>query len=173
MSVIPKTKIRIRTGATIVPAFRSLLSCSLLLSNLTLATQMDDLIGYWDIKDKSGTLDTTVEIYPASTPDYFEAKVIKLHRPQDQGALCTACSGTRQNQPILGMTVLTMLNWHLKKEVWYGDGLDPDKGWEPQVRLRLTDNNTMEVCAFYKTDLICLDKDIWIRRQNSPVEADG
>ncbi|MCL6270918.1 DUF2147 domain-containing protein [Sansalvadorimonas sp. 2012CJ34-2] len=128
------------------------------------ADSAQNITGYWDILDKSGNLDTTIEIYESGFVGVLEGRVVKLHRPQDQGAICTACSGERHNQPILTMKVITDLQWNPKKNGWYGNGLDPERGWEPRVRLRL-EGNELKVCAHYKTDFICLDKDSWTQRQ--------
>ena len=127
------------------------------------ASTEQDIIGFWDIFDKSGTLDTTIEIYETSQSGVLEGRAVKLHRPQDQGATCTACSGEKLNKPILGLEVLSNLQWNPKKNGWFGEALDPERGWEPRIRLRL-EGNELKACAHYKTDWICIDTDSWSKR---------
>ncbi|WP_196221323.1 DUF2147 domain-containing protein [Sansalvadorimonas verongulae] len=120
--------------------------------------------GLWDILDDTGTLDTTLHIYQRGDTHQFEGKAVILHRPQDQGAICSGCSGERYNQPIKGMIVLENMEKSPKRNAWYGRVLDPESGKTYSARLVSTnDNNALELCVYIATDRFCLSRQTWTR----------
>ncbi len=86
-------------------------------------------VGTWKtIDDKTGEAKSQVQVYEQNGKYY--GKVIKfLRKDADPNRKCTDCSGSRKNQPIMGMVIL----WDLKVSGNYwknGTILDPENGNE-------------------------------------------
>ncbi|WP_281647366.1 DUF2147 domain-containing protein [Parendozoicomonas sp. Alg238-R29] len=149
--------------------FGFLYSLLILAAPSSMAASID---GLWDMPDDQGTLDTTMHIYPLADSGKREGKAVILHRPQDQGAVCSSCSGERQNQPIIGMIFLEDLSKHATKDAWYGQVLDPDSGKTYSARLKpLADEKTLELCVYIATDRICLSRQKWSKSSFSLPEG--
>ena len=128
--------------------------------------------GLWDMPDDTGALDTTLHIYQRKESYQFDGKAVILHRPQDQGAICSGCSGERHNQPIEGMVVLENMEKHKTRNAWYGGVLDPETGKTYSARLvPADDNNSLELCVYIATDRFCLSRQTWTRSKFSLPEG--
>ena len=98
-------------------------------------------VGYWKtIDDVTRKPKSIVQIW--KTPDNkLMGKVIKLFAENtgQKNSLCTKCSGSNLNQPIVGMVVLSGLK--LSQQQWAdGEILDPENGKTYSCNLRTVDN---------------------------------
>lgn len=108
-------------------------------------------IGTWKtIDDKDGTVKSHVSIYEDNGK--LIGKVLKLINPER--TICTACKGSKKDQPIEGMVIL----WDLEKEsdsTWEGGKImDPKNGKEYKCKLTLSDSNTLDVRGFIGFSLL-------------------
>jgi uncharacterized protein (DUF2147 family) len=99
-------------------------------------------VGYWKtIDDLTGRPKSIIHIWKADN-DVLMGKVIKIFPKEghDQNKLCTACSGDKHNQPIVGMVILSGLR--ASQQSQWGDGsiLDPENGKSYSCSLRVADN---------------------------------
>ena len=98
-------------------------------------------VGYWKtIDDVTGKPKSIIQIWRAEDQTLM-GKVVKVFSKEgyDQIKLCTACSGDKRNQPVVGMLILTGLK--VKEHQWSsGEILDPDNGKTYSCALRVTDN---------------------------------
>ncbi|ENW07236.1 MULTISPECIES: DUF2147 domain-containing protein [Acinetobacter] len=89
------------------------------------ATSFDPLIGTWKVVDeRTGSYLSDIVIRKNSKTEQYSAVIVKIY-PSSKGTtptLCTACSGTLKDQPLLGMEVLTNLKM-LKPNEELGQGI--------------------------------------------------
>lgn len=104
-----------------------LLGCCAMVFAATLSAQ-NSPIGVWKtIDDKTGEAKSHVEIYEKA--GVFYGKVVKLLRKDAAGRVCDLCSGSRKDQPIMGMVILENLKPY--KDYWRkGNIIDPETGNE-------------------------------------------
>lgn len=99
-----------------------------LVTTIAFASTQDSPIGYWKtIDDVSGKPKSIVQI-SESMNHSLNGTVVKLF--QDPGKICTACSGTNKNQPILGMNVMDGFVQNKDNHMQWTNGeiLDPKSG---------------------------------------------
>lgn len=94
------------------------------------ATAQDAVIGKWKtIDDNTGEAKSVVEIYKQNGKVY--GKIVKLFRGPDeeQDPICEECPGDRKNKKIIGLTIITDMEWDADDNE-YDDGeiLDPQDG---------------------------------------------
>ena len=92
-------------------------------------------LGRWrSIDDATGKPKALIEVFQAGNGT-LSAKIVQLIDTSDgPNPLCDDCSGSRRNQPILGMTIA----WGLKRQgkAWGGGRiLDPENGKEYSVKM--------------------------------------
>ena len=92
-------------------------------------------LGRWrSIDDATGKPKALIEVFEAGNGT-LSAKIVQLIDTSDgPNPLCDDCSGSRRNQPILGMTIA----WGLKRQgkAWGGGRiLDPENGKEYSVKM--------------------------------------
>lgn len=89
-----------------------------------------DIFGKWKtVDDESGKVKSVVEIYEKDGRAY--GKILKLNRTpeQDQNPICDECEGKRKDQPIIGMTIITDMQYDAADDEWEeGEILDPSDG---------------------------------------------
>jgi uncharacterized protein (DUF2147 family) len=108
----------------------------LLVSTLVQAHDGADITGLWrTIDDETRQPAALVEI--VAEHGEYRARVVQLLDPAAP-TLCTACSGARHNQPIVGMTILTGLKRSGEAFVG-GEILDPDSGDTYRAQAHLID----------------------------------
>jgi len=88
-----------------------------------------DIIGKWKtIDDETGKAKSVVEIYKGGDNKYY-GKITKLYldADKDQNPKCTECDGSKKNQPIIGMIIISGME---KDDDEWEDGtiLDPANG---------------------------------------------
>ena len=97
--------------------------------------------GTWKtIDDSSGKPRALVRITESN--ETLSGKIEKLFSvpANEQNPRCTACSGARKDQPILGMTILSGLRREGHSMVWSGGEIvDPDNGRIYRSKATLTD----------------------------------
>ena len=110
-------------------------------------------IGTWKtIDDKTGKEKSYVKIYETKSGK-LQGDVVKILTPGRDDAKCTDCKGDRKNKPIVGMTIM----WGMEKDgnEWTnGRILDPNSGKEYSCKMKLKDNNTLEVRGFMGISLL-------------------
>ncbi len=90
-----------------------------------------DVTGIWKtIDDESGKAKSHVQIYKKGGKLY--GKIIKLYRKKgdDPDPVCVDCPGKRKGQKVIGMQIITGLEYRASDKEWYADDaiLDPNNG---------------------------------------------
>lgn len=111
------------------------------------------VLGTWKtIDDETGKAKSYVEIYKKSDGKLY-GKVVKILTAGKENAKCTKCSGSKKNQPILGMEILYGLEQD--GEVWDdGDILDPNKGKEYSCKIELENKDKLKVRGYLGFSLL-------------------
>jgi uncharacterized protein (DUF2147 family) len=116
------------------------------------------IIGKWKtIDDETGQVKSVVEIYQKDNKYY--GKIVKLvNRPANEpkDPVCLPCKDYRKNQKIIGMEIITGLQYNSKDKTYTnGKILDPEKGEVYTCKLWLDSNGTLKVRGyvgiFYRT----------------------
>lgn len=118
---------------------------------IALNINAQNILGTWktiDDKEK-GVEKGVIEIYETDKGT-VEAKVLKVLDTRRAGAFpkCIDCTGTRKNQPIVGMIIM----WDLKKDgKGYSNGqiVDPDTGKEWSVEIELANEDKLKVRGYF------------------------
>jgi uncharacterized protein (DUF2147 family) len=126
--------------------------CSLLCA--TFFIQAQSVVGVWrTVDDATGESKSHIQLYESNGKLY--GKIIKLLRPNAKQT-CTACSGSRKDQPLTNMVILE--NLYMRDNFWQGGTiLDPEKGksYSCKIWLKAGDSNVLEVRGsvgpFYRT----------------------
>lgn len=109
-------------------------------------------IGYWKtIDDVTGKPKSVLQIYQSGHAIY--GKVVKIYpRPGfDQNEVCSACTGTKHNQRIVGMEVMKKLVQDKQSPtIWSGGSImDPLNGKTYHCMLTVSnDGNSMNVRGY-------------------------
>ena len=113
---------------------------------LSLFIQTPDFEGYWvTIDDETGVEKSIIKLYIENNTLYGRIETLLLE--EDQGQLCTNCSGSELNQPIEGLIILKGLK--RDGEQWTGGTiLDPANGKEYQCTLTLNGTSELNVRGF-------------------------
>lgn len=104
------------------------------------------VIGKWKtIDDETGNAKSIVEVYEKSGKIY--GKIVEILTPDKKNAVCTKCSGTLKNTPILGLIILKGL---VKNGAEYDSGkiLDPLNGEEYKCFISLQGNEKLKVRGY-------------------------
>ncbi len=133
----------------------ALLSALLLLSSGNLFSQ-ETIFGKWKtIDDQTGSVRSIVEIFEKDGKAY--GKVIKgFPAPgESEDKLCELCKDSRKDQPIVGMTIITDMEYDADDKEWEdGEILDPDSGQIYDCKLWLEDGELQVrgyVSFFFRT----------------------
>jgi len=123
-----------------------------LLFNLILFAQTP--LGTWKtIDDETKEEKSYVKIYESENGE-LEGKVVKILTPGKEDLTCEKCSGKNKNQPIKGMVILRGLK-KSDAENWKGGHiLDPNNGKEYKSKIKLKDENTLEVRGYIGLSVI-------------------
>ena len=132
-----------------------ILLLAFLLAGWSLAGQT--IVGKWKtIDDETGKLKSIVEIYQKDGKYY--GKVAQLfNRPADEpkDPPCVPCKDYRKNQKVIGMEIITDLQYDAKDKTYKnGKILDPEKGEVYTCKLWLDDGNLKVrgyLGVFYRT----------------------
>jgi uncharacterized protein (DUF2147 family) len=136
--------------------YRIITLLALLFAGWSLAGQT--IAGKWKtIDDETGKLKSIVEIYQKDGKYY--GKIVQLfNRPANEpkDPLCIPCKDYRKNQKVIGMEVITGLQYDSKDKTYKnGKILDPEKGEVYTCKLWLESNGTLKVRGylgiFYRT----------------------
>jgi len=113
---------------------------------LSLFIQTPDFEGNWvTIDDETGVEKSIIKLYIENNTLYGRIETLLLE--EDQGQLCTNCSGSELNQPIEGLIILKGLK--RDGEQWTGGTiLDPANGKEYQCTLTLNGTSELNVRGF-------------------------
>jgi len=106
------------------------ISSFLLMFLFSFGAVAQDIVGLWKtIDDETGKAKSVVEIYKGGDGKYY-GKITKLFREPGEEAnpKCEECKGSKKNQPIIGMIIITGLQ-KSKTNLWNdGEILDPGNG---------------------------------------------
>ena len=113
---------------------------------LSLFIQTRDFEGNWvTIDDETGVEKSIIKLYIKNDTLYGRIETLLLE--EDQGQLCTNCTGSELNQPIEGLIILKGLT--RDGEQWIGGTiLDPANGKEYQCTLTLEGDSELNVRGF-------------------------
>ena len=113
---------------------------------LSLFIQTRDFEGNWvTIDDETGVEKSIIKLYIKNDTLYGRIETLLLE--EDQGQLCTNCTGSELNQPIEGLIILKGLT--RDGEQWTGGTiLDPANGKEYQCTLTLEGDSELNVRGF-------------------------
>jgi uncharacterized protein (DUF2147 family) len=121
--------------------------------------------GLWrTIDDRTGQPRGLVRITEVN--GRYQGKLEKIFpRPgEDPDPKCDKCSGSRQGQPVIGMTIL----WDLTKqgeEYQGGEALDPENGKTYRAKVKLEDaGKTLHVRGFIGISLLGRTQ-VWVREE--------
>lgn len=114
--------------------------------SLTLFIQTPNYEGNWvTIDDETGVEKSIIKLYVEN--DTLFGRIETLLLDQDQGQLCTNCSGSQLNQPIEGLIILKGLT--RDGDQWTGGTiLDPANGKEYQCTITLDGTSKLNVRGF-------------------------
>lgn len=118
-----------------------ILSCSFLLVVQFTVFSQNEFVGKWlTIDDETEKPKSIVELYIENGE--LNGKVIELilTTEEDQNPMCTECDGTFNGKPILGMKVLTDMEFDADDVEWSeGEILDPENGTTYDCKMWLED----------------------------------
>lgn len=125
--------------------FVVLLSASFILNGQT-------IFGKWNSFDEdTNEIESVIEVYEKDGKAF--AKIVKITDPERQEATCFKCKGSRKDQKILGMDILTGLK--KKEDEWSGGKiLDPKNGKEYKCYIKLLDDNTLKLRGYIGFSLL-------------------
>lgn len=131
------------------------------------AADLSTPVGLWRTIDDSTGKDRSL-LRIVEVGGLLEGRVEKTLNRQpddDPDGLCRKCTGTRKDQPIVGMTILTGLKKD-GKGVWAGgEILDPGNGKTYRCKVKLVDGGTkLEVRGFIGVSLLGRTQ-TWIREE--------
>ncbi|QNA87889.1 DUF2147 domain-containing protein [Massilia sp. Dwa41.01b] len=141
------------------------LIATMLLTTAAWAQNPGSPVGLWKTIDDETKLPKAL-VRVTEENGALQGKIEKLFRGQneDQNPKCTACTDSRKNQPIIGMTILS----GLKKdgnEYSGGEILDPAKGKVYKSKATLRDGGQkMEVRGYIGMPMLGRSQ-IWQREQ--------
>ncbi|HEX7454739.1 MAG TPA: DUF2147 domain-containing protein [Gallionella sp.] len=144
--------------------YKVAVACMLLLTIPALAWS-GELAGIWQAyDDHTGKLEALIHIKKLSDNTY-EGNIEKIFpdNPESAAIVCTSCTGSLSNQPLLGMRILSGMKRKDKLTFEGGTILDPDEGKTYQCRIRLSeDGKTIEVTGYINVVWIG-QSEIWQR----------
>ena len=117
-----------------------------LLFSFLFALQTPTVEGTWvNIDDETGVKKSEIILYVEDGKLY--GRIERLLLPEDQGKLCTNCTGKDKDQPIEGMIIVKGLSKD-GAEWTNGEILDPANGKSYDCTIKLDDANTLNVRGF-------------------------
>lgn len=146
-----------------------LLSMLIALMPAGLMAQSDGCIGYWKtIDDETNKAKSVVQIYKSG--DKYFGKVVKLYREPDeeQDPICDDCDedDSRYNKRVLGMVILTDLEWDADDDEWDdGEILDPKSGDVYDCYIALESQDKMKVRGYIGLSVLGRTQ-YWYRVEN-------
>ena len=141
-----------------------LLALTLFSFLFSLATfAQDNVLGKWKtIDDETGKPKSIVEIYKKDGKVY--GKIVKLFREEgeEKDPICDKCEDNRKDQKIIGMTIITDMEWDEGDNEWDdGEILDPKKGTVYDCKLWVEDGKLQVrgyIAFFFRTQT-------WVRAE--------
>ncbi|WP_395066005.1 DUF2147 domain-containing protein [Paraburkholderia silvatlantica] len=141
------------------------LASALLCGALAAHAQTDTPVGVWQtIDDHTGQPKALVQISADANGD-LSGKVIKGLGANDQpDRRCTACTDSRKDQLILGMTIIDSMK---KTAEGYDDGhiLDPENGKVYRCKMHTEDGGQKLVVRGYMGISLLGRSQTWVRQQ--------
>ena len=117
-----------------------------LLFSFLFALQTPTVEGTWvNIDDETGVKKSEIILYVEDGKLY--GRIERLLLPEDQGKLCTNCTGKDKDQSIEGLIIVKGLSKD-GAEWTDGDILDPANGKSYDCTIKLDDSNTLNVRGF-------------------------
>ncbi|MAD98506.1 MAG: hypothetical protein CMB99_14370 [Flavobacteriaceae bacterium] len=115
-------------------------------------TNAQSIFGKWNSFDEeTNKLESVIEVYEKDGKAF--AKIIKIIDPERQTATCEKCKGTKKDQPILGMEILSGLKQ--KGDEWSGGKiLDPKNGKEYKCYIKLVEPDKLKLRGYIGFSLL-------------------
>lgn len=162
---------------TLHAPWRCMLVLLLVSTSLNAAADKASPVGLWKQFDSHGTAKSLVRITESN--GHYQGTLIKLlnRSPAEiarngEHPVCSACSGTRQNQPLVGMTVMRGVTRQGSNRWGGGTVLNPASGKFYRVTLQLDDQGEkLEVRGYIGISLFGHTR--VLQRQSAEVSPDG
>ncbi len=138
----------------------------LLLLNLFIFSNLfaqNTVIGKWKtIDDKTGKPKSIIEIYEKDGKIY--GKIIDILNPANKKNICTECSGSEKNKPVMGMVLINGLT---KDDEEYNGGtiIDPTNGKIYKCYIALEGQDKLKVRGYIGLSIIGRTQ-YWFRIKN-------
>ena len=117
----------------------------ILLNTLTVNSQ--SILGKWrTVDDETGEEKSIVEIYEKDGKVY--GKIIEIFDASKRDLPCKFCEGEDHNKPILGLTIIKDMEKEEDDVYKEGSITDPQDGKTYTCRLKLEDENTLQVRGY-------------------------
>jgi len=125
---------------------------TILFLSVSLTISSQTIFGKWNSFDEeTNEIESVIEVYEKDGKAF--AKIVEITDPERQEATCFKCKGSRKDQKILGMDILTGLK--KKKDEWSGGKiLDPKNGKEYKCYIKLLDDNTLKLRGYIGFSLL-------------------
>lgn len=124
---------------------------SVLLCTVSTLAWSDELAGVWqEYDDKTGKVEALIRIEKMADNTY-EGKIEKLlpDTAENSSKVCTRCTGSLHNQPLLGMRILSGMKRKDGLNFEGGEIIDPDEGKLYRCKMRISeDGKTLEVTGY-------------------------
>jgi uncharacterized protein (DUF2147 family) len=131
---------------------KSILFSKLLLLAAVFSTAQSTPVGVWQaIDDKDGEPSSHIEIYEVDGK--LHGKIIKLIGEEDN-ILCEKCKDEKKDKPVLGMEIMWKMKPHKENEWKGGKIMDPENGKEYKCKLKLAEENILEVRGYVGFSLL-------------------
>lgn len=124
---------------------------TLLVLIVSITTNAQTIFGKWENRNEdTGNVDSIIEVYEKNGKAY--AKIIEVTDPAKQDAVCDLCKGSRKNEKILGMNILTGLS--KDGDEWSGGTiLDARNGKEYKCFIALKNNDKLKIRGYLGVSL--------------------
>ena len=120
---------------------------TILILLFTVYINAQTVIGKWNSRDENtGEVDSVIEVYEKNGKVF--GKIIDIIDQKNKVALCTLCTGSKKDKPVLGLHILYKLE-HNGNQKWSGGyGLDPRKGNYFNVYIKLINPNKLKIRGY-------------------------
>ncbi len=114
---------------------------------IALTANSQSILGKWrTVDDKTGEEKSVVEIYEKDGK--FFGKIIEIFDGSKKDLPCKFCEGEDYNKPILGLNIIKSMEKVSKNFYKAGTITDPQDGKKYSCRLKLKDENTLQVRGY-------------------------
>ena len=124
----------------------------LLVFLISYTANSQSIFGKWNSFDEeTNEIESVIEVYEKDGKAY--AKIIEITDPERKTATCDKCTGSKKDQPILGMEILSGLKKN--EDEWSGGKiLDPKNGKVYKCYIKLVEPNKLKLRGYIGFSLL-------------------